>query len=159
MRIFHIMCIIFFVTFMFMFYFVIQSHDRAFDIIKSESMKHDQHIEDIAEKIRSNCKHFKTPVCYAQETKYYVEKKINFRDREWLESVLMLGMDTETTIDRGNNCVGIAVFSASILNELSINNTYAMFQIGHVSIGVDTGEGMTFIYKGEGYFNDIKKIR
>lgn len=159
MKITNAIFLVFALIFFFTAYFVIQSHDRAFDIIKSESLKNDQHIEQIADKILKKCDKFRTPVCYAQETKYYIEKQINFRERGWLDSILMLGMDTETTIEQGNNCVGIAVLSASILNELSVNNVYAIFQAGHVSIGVDTGEGMTFIYKGEGDFNDIKKIR
>jgi hypothetical protein len=142
-------------------YFTIFNQDRAFDSIQSEAFKTSDTVSQIARQIKLSCLKDKSETCLVLGTKDYIEHRVNYKEKGFLEQMFQMGNDINTTLTDGNNCVGISALGANILHQLNVSNCYVIWEKTHIFLGVDETNNMIFIYgksKTNSTITSIKRL-
>lgn len=136
--------------------------DWDYDSVNSLYKNPNANLTSIINKMKSNCRVNDADECYALQIKRWIEVNLKYRNDTHLQDFFALDNDVNYTLRNGNDCEGFAVFSATLLHELGVNEIYYIEEdygneIIHASIGIKTENGMVIINSEKNM--TIKNIR
>lgn len=121
-----------------------------YDAVNSLYKNPNADIIQTVNKIKTNCLMARdNNECYAMQINRWIEVNLDYRNDTWLQNKFSFDNDINHTLRNGNDCEGFAVFSATVLHELGVENIYYIDEekdsVHHVSIGVKTENGLSII--------------
>lgn len=130
------------------FYYFFYVVDVPYDLVQSNLYSESKYLHELSLGIERKCVKDKTEKCKILTTKDYIEGNVKQTDDSFFQNLFNWDNNFDYTYENGNDCEGIAVFTAVLLRNLNISSVYLFGSVGngyHVFIGAKNGDNITLI--------------